>query len=138
MQEWLNVTDTEVILFWPPPLNSDLLIGPALISGKTDYIRLIYGDQDALSPETFTMYISEGVDFKRNEADTISRLEKVIIAGNPVDVEILTRSMLPEQGIAVFQIDNTNVVIQWFGVNEQTILDLLKENIKHLSDSDLD
>jgi hypothetical protein len=49
---------------------------------------------------------------------------------------LLTRAHLPEQGIALFQIDDTHVVIQWQGVDEQTMLTLLEENIVHLSPND--
>ena len=137
MQAWLNGSHPEVILFWPPPLNSDILIGPKLVSGKTDHIFLFYGDRNALSPESFTVYISEStdfpVDFGQDKADTTVRFEQITITDTIINVEILTRAKLPDRGIATFQIDNSNVVVQWSGVDEQTVLDLLAENIVHLS-----
>ncbi len=143
--EWLQITDTEAILFWPPPLNSDFFLGPALVgSGQSEYVRILYGPHTALSTESFTFYVGQGVgqegnvpvDFGRSRSDTISRLETVLIADQLVEVELLTRTGLPDQGIALFQIDDTHVVIQWRDVGERTMLTLLEENIVHLSPND--
>lgn len=141
VQTWLTNPNPETVLFWPPPLNSEILMGPKLISGKTDHIFLFYGDRKTIAPESFTIYISEGsdfpVDFGRDKADTITRFEHINIAEDPHKVEILTRTKSPDQGIVLFQINNSNVVIQWNGVNDQTILDLLENNIVHLSPDDV-
>jgi len=139
--EWLQNTDTEAILFWPPPLNSDFFLGPALVgSGQSEYVRILYGPYTALSTESFTFYVGQDdnvpVDFGRSRADAISHLETVLIADQLVEVELLTHTGLPDQGIALFQIDDTHVVIQWRDVDEQTMLALLERNIVHLSPND--
>jgi hypothetical protein len=140
MSEWLHTTEMEVVLFWPPLPNSDFFLGPAFMSGSSENVRILYASRTALSTESFTFYVGQDsnvpVDFGRSRADAISRSETAMIAGQSVDVELLTRAHLPEQGIALFQIDDTHVVIQWQGVDEQTMLTLLEENIVHLSPND--
>jgi hypothetical protein len=141
VSEWLQTTEMEVVLFWPPPLNSDFFLGPAFVSGPSEYVRILYGSRTTLSTESFTFYVGQDsnvpVDFGRNRADALSHFETVRIAGQSVEVEMLTRARLSEQGVAVFQINDTHVVIQWKGVDEQAMLTLLEENIVHLSPNDL-
>lgn len=140
ISEWLQTTDREVILFWPPPLNSDFFLGPAFVPGPSEYVRILYVSRTTLSTESFTFYVGQDtnvpVDFGRNRADAISHSETVTITGQSVEVEMLTRAQMPDQGIALFQINDTHVVIQWKGVDKQTMLTLLEENIVHLSPND--
>lgn len=140
MSEWLHTTEMEVILFWPPPLNSDFFLGPAFVSEPSEYVRIFYASRTALSTESFTFYAGQDdnipVDFGRSRTDAISRLETVLIADQLVEVELLTRTGLPNQGIALFQIGDTHVVIQWQDVDERTMLAVLEENTVHLSPND--
>ncbi len=140
MQAWLNEPNPEVVLFWPPPLNGDVLMGPKLVSGKTNHIFMFYGDRSGASPTSFTLYVSNStdfpVDFGRNKADTAVQFEQIEIAGQQVPVEVLTRRSLPNQGIATFSINKSQVVIQWNHADEETVLGLLANNLIHISAND--
>jgi hypothetical protein len=91
--EWLQTTDREVILFWPPPLNSDFFLGPAFVSGPSEYVRIFYASRTALSTESFTFYAGQDdnvpVDFGRSRADAISRSETAMIAGQLVNLDFI-------------------------------------------------
>lgn len=101
---------------------------------------MFYGDRSGISPTSFTLYVSNStdfpVDFGRNKTDTAVQFEQIEIGGKQVPVEILTRRSLPNQGIATFSINKSQVVVQWSHADQETVLGLLANNLVHISAND--
>lgn len=140
LQEWVNLNKFTPLILWPEPEGSKLMGPPHYGATRSqEYVWLWYGEgfiASGIEPPLYMLYESNAPLPVGQAFLTDYVVSKVTIVHTPMTlngesvlVEIRENPVIPDSGVAIFQLGNTHVAYHWRHMLKAKALGVLERHL---------